>query len=321
MKISALNQPLGMGRGAGYERDNLAIGIGVYQPKLWIVPAIGAGVGLASSLFGGISASNAAREAERRQRQQEAKENAWYNRRYNEDYVDTAAGQNLVRRAKEYAKENWKKAAGAQAVAGGTDAATAMAKEAGNKMVGDSIANIAATDQARKEHVDDLHRQAESQFAQMDMNRELQRAQSITDAAQGASNAIMSVAGALDGAGKNLQGGSNNSKVNISPAVHEGNLQVKPSDLQPFSHTDDDLLARMAGAGNTSTKPNLQGGSNNSKVTSPASPVVAPNAITQAATGTGERFNADLKVPDMGDTIQPTITDDEYRHFRQAVGQ
>ena len=211
-KILALNQPIGMGRGAGMERDNLAIG--VQQPKLWIVSAIGAGVGLASSLFGGMSAAKAAREAEKRQRQQEATENAWYTRRYNEDYVDTAAGQNLVRRAKDYAREQWRKAAGVQAVTGGTDASTAMAKEAGNKMVGDTIANIAATDQARKENVDNMHRQAQERFAQMDMNREQQRAQNITNAAQSASNAIMSVAGAVDQASAakpSLQGGSNNS--------------------------------------------------------------------------------------------------------------
>ena len=210
MKITALNQPLGMGIGAGMERDNLAIGVN--QPKLWIASAIGAGVGLATSLFGGMSASEAAREAERRQRQQEARENAWYTRRYNEDYVDTAAGQNLVRRAKDYAKEQWKKAAGAQAVAGGTDAATAMAKEAGNKMVGDTIANIAATDQARKDNVDNMHRQAQEKFAQMDIAREQQRAQNITNAAQSASNAIMQAAGAVEQAGinkVNLQGGSN----------------------------------------------------------------------------------------------------------------
>ncbi|MBQ9232346.1 MAG: hypothetical protein IJ190_14365 [Prevotella sp.] len=200
-----------------------ALGMGcAFAParKEWIVSAIGAGLGLASSLIGGAKASSAARAAERRQRAQEARENAWYARRYNEDYVDTAAGQNLVRRAKEYAKENWRKAAGAQAVAGVTDAATQMAKDAGNKMVGDTIANIAATDQQRKSHVDDLHRQAEQGFAQMDMQREMQRAQSITDAAGAASSAIMSAAGAVEQAGASktkLDGGSNNGKVVETP--------------------------------------------------------------------------------------------------------
>lgn len=180
--------------------------------KQWVAAAIGAAAGLATSLIGASQASAAAKAAERRQREQEAKENAWYTRRYYEDYIDTAAGQNLVRRAKEYAKENWKKAAGAQAVAGGTDAATQMAKDAGNKMVGDTIANIAATDQVRKAQVDNMHRQADQNFAQMDMQREQQRAQNITNATQNASNALISAGGALEQAGSsrvNLQGGSN----------------------------------------------------------------------------------------------------------------
>jgi hypothetical protein len=191
-----INQPLGMGI------------CGAPSRKEWITAAIGAGVGIASSIYGVIKSAQAARQAERRQRAQEAKEDAWYNRRYNEDYVDTAAGQNLVRRAKEYAKENWKKAAGAQAVAGGTDAATAMAKEAGNRMVGDTIANIAAADSQRKANVDAQHRAAEQGFAQMDMQRANQRAQSITNSAQNASNAMMNVGAAIDNAG-NLAGGSN----------------------------------------------------------------------------------------------------------------
>ena len=174
----------------------------------WIATALGVAGGLASSLIGGSKAEEAAREAERRQRIAENKENAWYTRRYNEDYIDTAAGQNLVRRAKDYARENWKKAAGAQAVAGGTDAATAMAKEAGNRMVGDTIANIAAADSQRKANVDAQHRAAEQGFAQMDMQRANQRAQNITNAAQSASNAMMNAGAAIDSAG-NLAGGSN----------------------------------------------------------------------------------------------------------------
>ena len=215
MVTKFVNQPLCMGIS------------GAPMRKEWVLSAIGAGAGLLSSLIGGSAASKAAKKAARRQRAWEAKENAWYNRRYNEDYIDTAAGQNLVRRAKEYARENWKKAAGAQAVAGGTDAATAMAKNAGNKMVGDTIANIAAQDTARKAQVDNMHRQAEANFAQMDMNREMQRAQNITNAAQNASNAIMSAATAVDQAsGKtpNLNGGSNNStKAPASSSVGRDN--------------------------------------------------------------------------------------------------
>ena len=231
-----VNQPLGMGC--------------TFAPshKQWIAAAIGAAAGLASSIIGGVQASEAAREAEHKQRAQEAKENAWYTRRYNEDYVDTAAGQNLVRRAKEFARENAKKAAGAQAVSGGTAEATQMAKDAGNKMVGDTIANIAATDQSRKAQVDNMHRQAESQFAQMDMNREMQRAQNIQIAAQGASNALMSAGAALEQTSvkaPNMQGGDNNSKVvtttpastpvsdGTNPFVQDG-VQINPLTGEPI---------------------------------------------------------------------------------------
>ena len=222
MVTKIVKQPLGMGNCFAPSR------------KEWIAAAIGAAAGIASSLIGGSQASKAAKEAERRQRRQEAQEEAWYNRRYNEDYIDTKAGQNLVRRAKDFAKENWKKASGAQAVAGGTAAATAMAKEAGNKMMGDTIANIGANDENRKMQADNLHRQAQNQFAQMDMAREMQRAQNITNAAQGASNALMSVGSAVDQASTrsaNLQGGNNNSKVvdNSSPTPTITNESMQQS--------------------------------------------------------------------------------------------
>lgn len=210
----------------------LPLGLGLEyktSEKRWIASAIGAGIGAVSSLLGGLSASSAAREAERRQRYQEAKENAWYTRRYNEDYADTAAGQNLIRKAKDFARENWKKAAGAQAVAGGTDAATAQAKEAGNKMVGDTIANMAATDQARKDNVDNMHRQAEQRFAEMDMAREAQRAQNISNAAQNASNAIMQGASAFENV--DLKGGSNKSEPANEYTFSEDELMERAKNL------------------------------------------------------------------------------------------
>ena len=239
MVTKIVNQPLGMGN--------------CFAPshKQWIASAIGAGLGLATSLIGGARAAEASREAERRQRAAEAREEAWYKRRYNENYVDTAAGQNLVRRAKDYARENWKKAAGAQAVAGGTDAATAMAKEAGNKMVGDTIANIAATDQARKDNVDNMHRQAQEKFAQMDMAREQQRAQNITNAASAASNAIMSAASAVDQASSpakpSLKGGDNNgTQVDTKVTVPVGSLS---DGTTPIYDDADNMKRLMQGSG------------------------------------------------------------------------
>lgn len=212
---------------------------GIPARKEWIATAIGAAAGLASSLIGGAKAADAAREAKREQRRAEARENAWYNRRYNEDYLDTAAGQNLLRKAKDFANTQWKKAEGARAVGGGTEASAAMAKEAGNKMVGDSVANIAANDQARKAQVDNMHRNAQDRFTQMSMNRELNRAQNITTASQNASNAILSATAAIDNAksqgntsNTSLTGGSNggSSVLRGDDAHLYGSIGIKKGD-------------------------------------------------------------------------------------------
>lgn len=211
---------------------------GIPARKEWVQLA-GAAIGLASSLIGGSRAADAAREAKREQRRAEARENAWYNRRYNEDYLDTAAGQNLLRRAKEYSNAQWKKAEGAKAVGGGTEAGAAMAKEAGNKMVGDTVANIAANDQSRKAQVDNMHRNAQERFTQMDMNRELNRAQNITTASQNASNAILSATAAIDNAksqgntsNTSLMGGSNggSSVLRGDDAHLYGSMGIKEGD-------------------------------------------------------------------------------------------
>ncbi len=201
-------------------QNPLGMGISVVRPaKMWVVGAIGAGVALASSLIGGAASASAQRRAREEQRRMEARQEAYYRRRYNEDYVDTKAGQNLVRRAKDFARDNWRKAAGAQAVAGGTDASAAMAKEAGNKMLGDTIANLGAMDTQRKAQADAQNNAAQQRFSQMNMAREEQRGANIANVASAAGNAIMSAAGAIDQASSaskpSLGGGSNNS-VDVS---------------------------------------------------------------------------------------------------------
>lgn len=221
MEIKVFNQPLGMGNGL------------VPARKEWVAAAIGAAAGLASSIIGGASASAAARAAERRQRRIEAEEDAWYTRRYNEDYLDTAAGQNLVRRAHQMYDKTIKRAAGAKAVAGGTDASVAQAKEQANAAMGDTIANIAAADTQRKASVDNAHMANQKQFAQMDIQRENQRAANITSAAQQASNALISAGAAIEQAntrGVNLTGGSNNSI--------EKSVTKMDSELGKFGQTD-----------------------------------------------------------------------------------
>ena len=220
------------------------------MPVPLAIPIAMAASSLASSVIGGFQASKAAKEAERKQRDMEARENAWYLRNYNQNYLDTAAGQNLVRRAKEFAKENWRKAAGAQAVAGGTDAATAMAKEAGNKMMGETLSNVAAADLERKNQVDNIHMKNQQNFGQMDMAREKGRAQNVTNAAQGASNALMAAASAMGGQKTDLQGASNASKPvqGFTQVGDQGKVYSNGSTTVDLTNTDEQLRRQAAQA-------------------------------------------------------------------------
>ena len=72
-------------------------------------------------------------------------------------------------------------------------------KEQGNKVVSDTISQIAATDSARKDSLDKTHRASQDSFSQQRMNIENNRAAQITNAASQASNALISAGAYLDG--------------------------------------------------------------------------------------------------------------------------
>ena len=196
------------------------LGNNPYVPKKkeWIATAIGVIGGLASSFLGGQAASSAAEAAERRQRAQEAKDNADYTRKKYEDVGDTAWGQNQLRRVEQFNKKNWRRAKGAQAVGGGTDAATQMSKDAGNQLMADTMGNMAAANVARQEHADAVHQANQQKYMQMDMARDMQRAQNTTNASQAASNAIMQMGSAFEN-GTSLAGGSNKGIQPMTEAV------------------------------------------------------------------------------------------------------
>ncbi len=152
---------------------------------------------LASSVFGGSKAAKAQEEANRLLEQQKRENQAWYERRYNEDPTQTASAQNMIRMAKDAADRQYRRAEGAAAVAGGTDEAVAQAKEAGNRMVADAVANIAAQGTARRDAIEGQYRQADAALTQQQIAAKQGKAQAISGAAGQAAGAFGNVAGGL----------------------------------------------------------------------------------------------------------------------------
>ena len=159
----------------------------------------GLAASLGSAIWGGVSSSNAAAASKNEVKRQSARENAWFNKRYNEKYVDTASGRAALEEAKEYAKENWKKAAGSAAVAGGTDAAVAQAKNAGNKMMAQTVRGMAAQDTARQDSAYTSHQTAQDRYSSQIAALNAQKAQAIAKAAGSASDAVLKGMGEILG--------------------------------------------------------------------------------------------------------------------------
>ena len=195
------------------------------EKKEWVLGAASLALGIGSSLFGANKAKKAARRAQAENQYRTNAEKAWYDKNYNTDYLDTKAGQNLMRRAQEVQDEYIRKADGAAAVGGGTAASVAQAKESANKAMGDTIANIAAQDTSRKQHVEDAHLANTQQLSRERQQIEQQKAQNTSDAAQNASNALFNFG--VNQLGSELEGTKlqNNSKLaNPTPTLDNKNV-------------------------------------------------------------------------------------------------
>lgn len=195
------------------------------EKKEWILGAASLALGVGSSLFGANKAKKAARRAQAENQYRTNAEKAWYDKNYNTDYLDTKAGQNLMRRAQEVQDEYIRKANGAAAVGGGTAASVAQAKESANKAMGDTIANIAAKDTARKQDVEDTHLENTMELSRERQKVEQQKAEATSDAAQNASNAMFNFG--VNQLGSELEGAKtqNNSKLaNPTPTLDNKNV-------------------------------------------------------------------------------------------------
>lgn len=194
--------------------------VGCYgvRPKCWVHAAVGAAVGLASTLIGAHESAKKEREARAKEAASHARQQAYWNRKMNESYAETAAGQNMIRQAKDYADRNWKKAQGAAAVGGGTDAATAMAKESGNRMVGDTVAYMAAMDTARQDRAGAEMMREDARNAATEASHLRTQGANIAQTASGLGNAAMSLGSSLE----NTSGNKAKASSGEVPVAEEG---------------------------------------------------------------------------------------------------
>lgn len=160
---------------------------------------IGAGLGVASSIFGGISARKARRKQERMLAQQEQENQAWYDRKYNEDPTKRADTVRLLTQMQEQIKNRNKAAKGRQAVMGGTEDSTTAVKEANNKTLADTTSKIVAANESRKDDIESQYQARKNAIQNKRMGLEAEKAAGAASVAAGVAGTAANIAATIDG--------------------------------------------------------------------------------------------------------------------------
>lgn len=160
---------------------------------------IGAGLGVASSIFGGVSARKARRKQERMLAQQEQENQAWYDRKYNEDPTKRADTVRLLTQMQEQIKNRNKAAKGRQAVIGGTEDSTTAVKEANNKTLADTTSQIVAANETRKDDIESQYQARKKAIQNKRMGLEAEKAAGTASVAAGVAGTAANIAATIDG--------------------------------------------------------------------------------------------------------------------------
>ena len=193
---------------------------------------IGAGLGVASSIFGGISARKARRKQERMLAQQEKENQAWYDRKYNEDPTKRADTVRLLTQMQEQIKNRNKAAKGRQAVMGGTEDSTTAVKEANNKTLADTTSQIVAANESRKDAIEGQYQARKDAIQNKRMGLEAEKAADTASVAAGVAGTAANIASTID---------SGLSGVKKAP-----NMNVTQEQLSGISKNPDDVLGLKA---------------------------------------------------------------------------
>lgn len=193
---------------------------------------IGAGLGVASSIFGGISARKARRKQERMLAQQEKENQAWYDRKYNEDPTKRADTVRLLTQMQEQIKNRNKAAKGRQAVMGGTEDSTTAVKEANNKTLADTTSQIVAANESRKDAIEGQYQARKDAIQNKRMGLEAEKAADTANVAAGVAGTAANIAATID---------SGLSGVKKAP-----NMNVTQEQLSGISKNPDDVLGLKA---------------------------------------------------------------------------
>ena len=118
---------------------------------------IGGGLGLASSMFGGIKAAKERKRQDRIIREAKQRNEDFFNSEYYQNYMDRSDVQAAMKRVRDTMRKSNRTAAASAAVTGATPEAVVAQKQANNEIIADAASGIQANADAYKNNVKSLY--------------------------------------------------------------------------------------------------------------------------------------------------------------------
>lgn len=206
-----------------------------------MIPAIiGAVAGLAGTGMNALLGAAERRRQERMLADEERKNRLWYDRSYNEQGRETAVGQRMLEKMREAQRERMSSVAGRSAVMGGSGAVAAAESAAANKAIGDTVGQLDANQEARRDRIEQQYRQRDAQISAQRANLSAQQQANLANAATQASvMGAQIAAGAASGSGKTKANGtlSENTKKVMFPSP--STVGKVPAVGDPYAYRED----------------------------------------------------------------------------------
>jgi len=193
--------------------------------------AIGAGVGLATSLFGGIQAANQRRKMNKYLNQQDTENQAWYNANTLGDYTQRSEVQNLMRTLRDNLGKQNKIAANTAVVTGATPEAQAVQKEQSNKLIITTMAIVGAMGDQWKERIGDRYMARKNMLANQRMGMMNDSAASYENLMNTGLNTLAGSAGGLLPASTTLSAPIQATVSNPQATLAQVTPSVNPSQI------------------------------------------------------------------------------------------
>ena len=146
---------------------------------------IGGGVALGGAIYGAIKSGQLNNKARKLISDLRDKNEQWFNLKRSQDYTQRADVQAAIKRQRELLDEQSRRAEATNLIAGGTDEAVAMQKEAANRSLAQATTDIAAAGANYNDNIENQYRAQDNALAnQMSQSYAQQAAQTSQAASQ-----------------------------------------------------------------------------------------------------------------------------------------